>query len=158
RAPSRIRRPPLRPPRGKEGAGRTYPIREKRPMAATLDKDLVTALKAARGGKPMQFAYVPKGPEGKLLVGRKVAPKEVADARKGLGASTSFKGRVVGENGTLVFEVAQEPPPTLVSHLRRRLKEDAGLTWTVVVRVKGDAEADVEGEAAMPAAVPGSAA
>src|SRR5262245_9469622 len=111
-------------------------------MAATIDKDLVNALKAARGGKAMQFAFLPKGAEGTLLAGRKIARKQIAHTKKKTGASAVFKGRVVGEDGTLVFEVAKEPPATLVAQLKKRLKTDAGITCPIEVRVKGDAEAE----------------
>jgi hypothetical protein len=57
-------------------------------MADTFDKDLVAALKTARGGRPMQFAFLPKGSEGKLLVAKKLVPKSVADTKKEIGAST----------------------------------------------------------------------
>src|SRR5215471_6667325 len=118
-------------------------------MAATLDKDLTTTLKAARGGKPMQFAFLPKGSEGKLLVAKKVPPKQIAETKKETGASSVFKGRCVGEDGTLVFYVAKEPPGTLLGQLRKRLKEDAGVTYPIEIRVSSDAEAEpAEGEAA----------
>ena len=55
-------------------------------MAATIDKDLTTTLKAARGGNPMRFAFLPKGSEGKLLVGKKCqrfAHGRAADAERG---------------------------------------------------------------------------
>src|SRR5262249_30285376 len=104
-------------------------------MAATIDKDLVTALKAAKGGKPMQFAMLPKGTEGKLLVARKIPPKEIAEQKKAVGATSVIKGRLVGEDGTLVFEVAKAPPATLLAQLKHRIKQDAGLTGPVEIRV-----------------------
>jgi hypothetical protein len=117
-------------------------------MAATIDKDLTTALKVARGGKPMQFALFPKGSEGKLLVGKKIPPKQIAETKKASGASSVFKGRCVGEEGTLVFYVAKEPPETLLGQLKKRLKDEAGLTFPVEIRVKADAESEpAEGEA-----------
>jgi hypothetical protein len=130
-------------------------------MAATLDKDLTTTLKAARGGKPMQFAFLPKGSEGKLLIGKKISPKQIAETKKETGASSVFKGRCVGEDGTLVFYVAKEPPGTLLGQLRKRLKEDASVTYPIEIRVSSDAEAEpAEGEAAAAgaAAAPGTPA
>jgi hypothetical protein len=116
-------------------------------MAVTIDKDLANALKLARGGKPMQFALFSKGSEGKLLVGKKIPPKQFADTKKATGASSVFKGRCVGEEGTLVFYVAKEPPETLLGHLKKCLKDEAGLTCHVEIRVRADAEAEpVEGE------------
>jgi hypothetical protein len=116
-------------------------------MAATIDKDLTNALKVARGGKPMQFAFLPKGSEGKLLVGKKIQPKQIAETKSATGASSVFKGRCVGEDGTLVFYVAKEPPATLLGQLKKRLKDDAGLVFPVEIRVNTDAEAEpAEGE------------
>src|SRR5262245_11501154 len=128
-------------------------------MAATIDKELASTLKAARGGKPMRFAFLPKGSAGKLLVAKKVPPQEIAETKKATGASSVFKGRCVGEGGTLVFYVAKEPPGTLLGQLRKRLKEDAGVTYPIEVRVNPDAEAEpAEGEAAAAgaAAAPGT--
>jgi hypothetical protein len=128
-------------------------------MAATLDKDLTSTLKAARGGRPMRFAFLPKGSEGKLLVAKKVPPQEIAETKKEIGASAVFKGRCVGEGGTLVFYVAKEPPGTLLGQLRKRLKEDAGVTYPIEIRVSSDAEAepaDGEAAAAGAAAAPGT--
>src|SRR5262245_49875810 len=118
-------------------------------MAATIDKDLTTTLKTARGGKPMRFAFLPKGSEGKLLVGKKIPPQQIADTKQAIGASSVLKGRCVGEGGTLVFYVAKEPAGTLHNQLKKRVKEDAGLTWPIEIRVSADAEAEpAEGEAA----------
>jgi hypothetical protein len=118
-------------------------------MAATIDKDLTSALKAARGGKPMRFAIFPKGGEGKLLVGKKIPPQQIAETKKATGASSIFKGRCVGEEGTLIFYVVKEPPETLHGQLKKRLKEDAGLTCPFEIRVRADAEDELpEGEAA----------
>jgi hypothetical protein len=118
-------------------------------MAATIDKDLTTTLKAARGGKPMRFAFLPKGGEGKLLVGKKIPPQQIAETKKATGASSIFKGRCVGEDGTLIFYVVKEPPETLHGQLKRRLKDDAGLTCPFEIRVSADAEDELaEGEAA----------
>src|SRR5262245_14925849 len=129
-------------------------------MAATIDKELASTLKAARGGKPMRFAFLPKGSAGKLLVAKKVPPQEIAETKKETGASSVFKGRCVGEGGTLVFYVAKEPPGTLFGQLRKRLKEDAGVTYPIEIRVSADAEAEpAEGEAAATAgagATPGT--
>ena len=117
-------------------------------MAATIDKDLTTTLKAARGGKPMRFAFFPKGAEGKLLVGKKIPAQEIAETKKATGAGSVLKGRCVGEDGTLVFYVVKVPPGTLYGQLRKRLKDDAGLTWPIEIRVSADAEAELaEGDA-----------
>jgi hypothetical protein len=118
-------------------------------MATEIDKELQTTLKQAKAGRPMQFAFLGKGPGGKLLAAKKLAPNLIAEAKKAEGG-TLFKGRLFGEDGTLVFEVAKEPPATLAAQLKRCIKEHAALTGEVVVRVKADAEADLE-----PGAAPG---
>ena len=128
-------------------------------MAATIDKDLMSTLRVARGGKPMRFAFFPKGSESKLLVAKKLPPQEIAETKKEIGASSVFKGRCVGADGTLVFYVAKEPPGTLLGQLRKRLKADAGVTWPIEIRVSADAEAEPaegEAEAAGAAAAPGT--
>ncbi len=105
-----------------------------------IDKDLLNTLKQAKGGKPMQFAFLAKGTGGKLLAAKKVMPAAINEAKKETGSTALFKGRLLGEDGHLVFEVAKEPPPTLAALLKRTIKEHAGLTADVIVRVKGDAE------------------
>ena len=57
---------------------------------AEIDNDLVAALRAARGGKPMQFAYLVKGAEGSLLVAKKLSAKEIADAKKAAKAKRTL--------------------------------------------------------------------
>ncbi len=42
--------------------------------------------------------------------------------------------------GGLVFEVVKQPPASLVAQLKRAIKEQAGFTWPVELRVKADAE------------------
>src|SRR5262249_17918885 len=117
-------------------------------MAETGDKDLTSAPRGAGGGKPRGSAFRPKGSGGRLLGGRKTPPQKIAETKKATGASAVFKGRCVGEDGTLVFEVANDPPGTLLGQLRKRLKDDAGLTCPVVIRVNPNAEDEpAEGEA-----------
>jgi hypothetical protein len=119
-----------------------------------MDQELQTALKQARGGKPLRFAFVANPTKGKLLVARQLPPKRVAEARKEAGGGAVFQGRCVGEDGTLFFEVAKEPPATLAGQLKRRIKEEAGLSWPVEIRVKADAEAEPADEAQQPGAPP----
>lgn len=119
-------------------------------MATTLDKTLTTSLRTALAGTPMRFATVVKGMSGKLLTAKAIAPKEIAQARKEVGGNDVYQGRCVGENGTLFFEVAKEPPPTLAAQLKRRIKEDAGITCPVEIRVRADAEGEPVVEGAAP--------
>ena len=124
-------------------------------MAATIDKDLVTALKTAKGGKAMQFAFVAKGGGGKLLVAKKVAPKDAADLKKKVGGEL-LRGRCVGEDGTLFFETPKAPPATLLGQLKQTIKASAALTLPLQVRSKAAADeaedevAEDEVEAAVP--------
>jgi hypothetical protein len=114
-------------------------------MPTEIDKDLATTLKQAKAGRPMQFAFLSKGTGGTLLASKKLLPAEIAEAKKKEGG-TLIRGRLVAEDGQLVFEVAKEPHPALAAQLKRSIKEHAGLTWDVEVRVKGDAEEDDEAE------------
>lgn len=127
-------------------------------MAAELDKELQTAVKAAKGGRPMQFAFVPKGTEGKLVVAKKVSSKQAADLKKEVGGTALFRGRLIAGDGGVVFELVKEPPPTLLAQLKKRLKVDAGLTFAIDVRVASDAEAEAPageaGEGTPPTAPP----
>ncbi len=123
-------------------------------MANTIDKDLQAAIKQAKAGRPMRFAYVAKGMEGKLLLGKTITPKETAEAKKEVGGGQVYLGKCVGEDGTLFFEVVKEPPASLAAQIKRRLKEDAGLTLPVEFRTKADAEAEDAAEAPEGAAVP----
>ncbi|HEX5273081.1 MAG TPA: hypothetical protein VFW33_21440 [Gemmataceae bacterium] len=115
-------------------------------MPTEIDKDLQATLKQAKAGRPMQFAFLGKGTGGTLLAAKKIMPATIAEAKKEHGGSL-FRGRLVGEDGHLVFEVAKEPPPVLTAQLKRTIKEHAGLTWDVTVRVKGDAEEEPKEEA-----------
>jgi hypothetical protein len=120
---------------------------------AEINTALAGALKQARKA-PMHFAYVAKGAEGKLLVARKkIAAKEIAEARKEAGGGTVFRGRCVGEEGKLVFEVPKEPPGTLAKQLKSTITRDAGLTLQVETRVVADLEEEAEDQDAAASAV-----
>jgi hypothetical protein len=108
-------------------------------MATEIDKDLQATLKLAKAGRPMQFAFLAKGIGGTLLAAKRLLPAPIAEAKKKEGG-TLFRGRLVGEDGALVFEVAKEPPANLAAQLKHSIKEHTGLLVDVVVRVKGDAE------------------
>jgi hypothetical protein len=119
------------------------------------DAELTKWIKTARGGRPMMFAYIAKAQGGKLLVGKKILPKTIADAKKEVGSNTVIRGRVVGEQGTLYFEVAKEVPQALPLQIKRVIKQDTGLVLDCLVRMKDDAEAELkeeEGEETTPGA------
>jgi hypothetical protein len=108
--------------------------------------DLVSALKIAKT-KPMCFAFVAKGNDGKLLVEKKrVPPKEAEAAKKECGGGTIYTGRCVTEDGTLVFEVAKEPPANLAELIKKIIKKESKLTLDVAVRVRADSSEDEQGE------------
>jgi hypothetical protein len=65
---------------------------------------------------------------------------------------------VIGEEGTLVFELAKEPPATLAGQLRHRVKVDAGLSCPVEVRTNEQAEEEAEGQDQVPAQATGRVA
>ena len=108
--------------------------------------DLVSALKIAKT-KPMCFAFVAKGNDGKLLVEKKrVPPKEAEAAKKECGGGTIYTGRCMTEDGTLVFEVAKEPPANLAELIKKIIKKESKLTLDVAVRVRADVSEDGQGE------------
>jgi hypothetical protein len=102
------------------------------------DKELAANLKVAKT-KPMFFAVIAKGNEGKLLVDKKkILSKICADAKKQLGGGTIFSGRVQGEDGLMVFEVGKQPPPTLAALTKKIMKRDGNLAMDVEYRVAAD--------------------
>jgi hypothetical protein len=106
---------------------------------------LTNALKLAKT-KPMFFAFVAKGNEGRLLLDpKKVSPKDLAEAKKECGGGAIFKGRTVHEEGELIFEVAKEPPGTLAALIKKVIKTDAAMTLNVTIRVNAELESE-EGE------------
>jgi hypothetical protein len=117
-------------------------------MPQIADAALTTALKQAKT-RAMFFAFVAKGTsDGALIVSKpKIATKQVAETKKKVGGSVVFRGRCVGEEGKLVFEVAKEPPSGLAKQLKTIIARDAGLTLKVEVRVAADLAAE-ESEAA----------
>ena len=64
---------------------------------AAADEALAAAIKAAKG-KPMYFAFIPKGTaDGKLIVAKaKIPPAVIAAAKKELGGGTPVTGKCVG--------------------------------------------------------------
>jgi tetratricopeptide (TPR) repeat protein len=103
-----------------------------------IDAELAASLKAAKSGT-MFFAVVAKGAnDGALLLSRSAVPaNRIAEAKKKCGGGTLLKGRCFGEEGTLVFELADEPPPTLAKQIRTLALRDAGLSLNVTTRCNG---------------------
>lgn len=128
------------------------------------DATLAAAIKKAKSN-PMEFGFVAKGSEGNLMVDRKVAAKDVMEAKKTLGGGTVYRGRCFEENGLLVFEVAKEPPSALAGIIKKTIRDSAGLSMNVEVRVNaalgemegGDAPSLLD-EAAPPPALDEAAA
>jgi hypothetical protein len=126
---------------------------------AEIDTQLATALKQAKG-KSMCFALVAKGlADGKLIVSKtKVPAKQVADAKAKLGGGTLWRGRCLGDEGALVFEVPKAPPPTLAGQLKKVISRDAGLTLKVDVRIGQGLEEDDDGTPPAASATPAPSA
>ncbi len=59
--------------------------------------------------------------------------------KKSAGGGQVIQGRCVGEEGTLFFEVAKEPPGNAVGQLKRCIKDRAGQTWPIEFRIRSDA-------------------
>lgn len=109
--------------------------------ASAPDKALFTGLKRAKSAR-MFFAAVVKGAtDGHLIVGKmKVKPAEIADAKKVLGGGKVFRGICLVEDGTHVFELRKEPPPTLAKLLKLCAKNQAALRIRAICRVAQFAE------------------
>jgi hypothetical protein len=117
---------------------------------AEIDAKLAAALKQARK-TPMNFALVAKGSNaGKLVLSKKkLTATEVSAAKKEAGGGgTVFRGRCVGEEGKLIFELAKEPPATLDKQLRTIITKEAGLTLKVEARRAPDLVDEGEGDSA----------
>ncbi len=101
-----------------------------------MDAKLVAALKNART-TPMCFAFVAKGMnDGILLLNKStIHPKEITDARTTTGGKILARGRCVGEQDKLVFEVGKEPPPTLAKQVKAIIHRDTGMNLAVEFRV-----------------------
>ena len=112
-----------------------------------VNAELTSALKIAKT-KPMFFAFVAKGNEGRLLVDKKTIPAKDADAaKKACGGGTIYKGRCLMEQDTMVFEVPKEAPGNLAALVKKIIKSDAALMMDVVVRVNADLVEGEKGEA-----------
>src|SRR4051812_40651854 len=95
--------------------------------------DLTSTLRAALK-KPMFFVFVANGAQSRLLAEKKkISARDAASAKKECGGGTIFRGRCKGENGTLVFEVAKQPPATLAPLIKKIIKQEAGLNYPVEV-------------------------
>jgi hypothetical protein len=107
------------------------------------DANLASALKQAKS-KKMFFAFVGKGTDGKLIVSRtKIAPKEIAAAKKETGGSMAVTGRCFGDgSSSLVFLVAKPPPATLAAAIKKAAQRDAGVTISPDIELADDADDD----------------
>jgi hypothetical protein len=106
----------------------------------------------------MYFAFIPKGPDGKLIVSKaRVPAKAIADAKKEIGGGAPIIGKCTGgEDGTIVFTVAKAMP-SLGPALKKVAQRDAGMMIKPDVQVASDAEADDAGAPAAPAPTPAPA-
>ena len=110
---------------------------------ADIDEKLAEALRQARK-TPMFFTFVAKG-AGKLLVSKKKqTTQEVAGAKKAAGGGTVFRGRCVGEEGKLVFELAKEPPTTLNKQLKTIVTKAGLASLKVEARKAADLVEEVD--------------
>ena len=110
-----------------------------------IDSELLANLRQAKK-KPMFFAFIAKGGEGKLLVDKKKIPKkDIAEAKKACGGGIIYSGNCLDEEGTLVFETKKDPPGNLAAAIKKTIKSDAGLTMPVKARSNAGLE-DEESE------------
>jgi hypothetical protein len=113
-----------------------------------VDSKLVTALRQAKGA-PMFYAFVAKGTsDGVLLVSKKkIAVKEINEAKAASGGKLVFRGTCTGEEGKMVFNLPKEPPGTLAKQLKTVIHRDAGMNLQVETRVVENLEEEMaEGE------------
>jgi hypothetical protein len=121
------------------------------------DADLAAALKQAKS-KPMFFAFIQKGPDGKLIVARsKIASKQIADAKKEMGGGSPVTGKCFGAaDGSMVFQVAKAAP-ALGAALKKVAQRDAGIAIKPDVQVAADADSEEDGAAPATAGAAGGA-
>jgi peptidoglycan hydrolase-like protein with peptidoglycan-binding domain len=112
-----------------------------------LDTDLIAAIKQAKS-KPMFFAFIPKGADGKLMISKKkIAPKAIAEAKKEIGGGNPITGKCTGPAGDMEFTVAKDPPATFLPAIKKVAKRDTGLTLIGRIAVASDADTEEqEGE------------
>lgn len=111
---------------------------------ADLDPTLIEGLKRAKGGKEMFFAFVPKAPDGELIVSKKkIPPKEIAALRKEIGGGTPVVGKCTGPFDNMVFKVAKMSA-TLGPAIKKVAKRKSG--FTIIPEIKLAKEAELEEE------------
>lgn len=106
------------------------------------DADLARLLKQAKQRSvddALRYALVARGAaDGKLLLSKKkIAPSDLADAKKSSGGKLISRGVCYGEDGKLVFESAKAPPATLPKLVKMFAKRDAGLMIMAIARQGG---------------------
>ena len=109
------------------------------------DAELTVALKQAKGGRKMFFAFIPKGgADGTLIVSKiKIPPKQVMDTKKEIGGGTPVTGKCFkGDEGSMMFQVVKEAPATVAAAIKKVIKRETGLTIVVDVQTAADADAD----------------
>jgi hypothetical protein len=112
-----------------------------------MDAVLVANLRKAKSSK-CHFAMIVKGSGGKLLVaGKKIAAKDIAEAKKEAGGGTAVSGTCFGDDGGLIFETDGPPAATWKKTASAIIKADAGMTVKVEFRQKGDTGAEEGAEA-----------
>ena len=121
-----------------------------------VDKELMTAVRAAKSGKMHHFALVGKT---ELSVARnRVSAAVVKDMKAAAGGGSVVTGTCVGGEDALVFTTSKASP-TLAAILKKCIKEKAGLTISCEVTAgdddesEADADEDDEAAAAKAAAV-----
>jgi hypothetical protein len=114
------------------------------------DKELLASVKLAKT-RPMYFAFVAKGNDGKLLMDKKKIPPKVADdAKKACGGGTIYVGRAKSEEGVMVFETGKEAPAGIAALTKKILKRDTALNLEVEYRVATDVEGEDVGDSGAP--------
>lgn len=104
-------------------------------MGNDVDSELAVNVKAAKT-KRMYFAFVAKGgSDGALVLSKsKVTPVLITDAKKKSGGTKVYQGACFGDGDKLVFEMAQDAPPTMEDTLKKVIHRETGISQHCVCR------------------------
>lgn len=100
-------------------------------------KVMLKRAKTAKVEKPFQYALIAKGAaEGVLLVSKKkIAPKDIAAAKKKCSGKLVARGNVFGEDGKMVFQTPKAPGATFPKLVKLLAKREAQLAVKPEFRV-----------------------
>lgn len=123
------------------------------------NEELGTAIRQVKSGKAFNFALIAKSGAMQLALDkRKVSGEDIATMKKTAGGGNVIRGTCTAEDGTLIFSSANPPSDALAAVLRKKIKEETGLTVNCAFRASGDTEEEAESEDEAPAPAKAAAA